>query len=208
MFRKISSQAIFESLESRQFMSVTSAVVNQGVLTVNCDSASDNVKIVMDTVPSFPISTSLAKTRLQLVPQSFAVWDRTTLVGRYSNRSIRSIVVNGNGGNDILDARSAGRAVILNGGDGGDFLYGGAGRDSLNGNLGIDWLLGGAGNDSVDGGGDDAGDYLFGEAGDDSIRAYRDYVDGGAGWDTLTYYWECDHTTTWRNIENVIYSPC
>jgi len=58
-------------------------------------------------------------------------------------------VVNGNNGDDYLDAsRETSAAYTLNGGSGDDTLIGGAGADKLRGGDGEDLLKGGAGNDT------------------------------------------------------------
>lgn len=71
----------------------------------------------------------------------------------------------GGGGNDRIDA-----------GTGDDTVYGRGGRDDLFGNSGDDHLGGGDGNDVVYGG--DGDDFMTGTAGDD-------YLEGGAGGDTI-----------------------
>jgi Ca2+-binding RTX toxin-like protein len=53
--------------------------------------------------------------------------------------SISRIVVNANGGNDlILLSQSVNRPTSLNGGDGNDTIYGGSGADVINGGNGTD----------------------------------------------------------------------
>ena len=71
----------------------------------------------------------------------------------------------------------------LDGGDGGDRLEGGAGRDVMDGGPGVDTLLSFGGNDVLDGGaGDDA---LSAEEGDDELHGGegRDILCGGDGAD-------------------------
>ncbi len=105
-----------------------------------------------------------------------------------------SIIVNGGGGNDVLDLSGLtgyGGAVTIDGGDGddsligtngtifgigGDTLRGGAGNDTLDGRGGFDDLDGGIGNDS-----------LLGGTGDDTLRdgSGADTFDGGLGSDRL-----------------------
>lgn len=63
----------------------------------------------------------------------------------------------------------SGRADVLRGTNGNDWIYGGAGDDRLDGLAGGDWLFGGDGRDTLNGG------------------AGSDYVDGGLGDDTLVY---------------------
>jgi Ca2+-binding RTX toxin-like protein len=64
------------------------------------------------------------------------------------------IVVNGLGGNDIINASGLAASILLteNGGDGDDVLIGGAGNDTLAGGAGDDVLIGGPGQDNLDGG--------------------------------------------------------
>ncbi|MEV8467744.1 calcium-binding protein [Fluviibacterium sp. DFM31] len=92
--------------------------------------------------------------------------------------------INGNAGNDQIDASTASEGLLLfgDGGDdtligglGGDVLIGGDGNDTLTGNDGNDIMLGAAGNDTFNGG---AGNDVFyiGESGDV-------VSDGGAGFD-------------------------
>ena len=75
---------------------------------------------------------------------------------------------------------------MIQGGSGGDMLFGQAGNDTLLGKGGFDMLFGGAGNDILTGG--DADDQMFGEAGDDRMiwnpGDDTDLHEGGAGNDT------------------------
>ena len=84
------------------------------------------------------------------------------------------LVVNGGGGNDVINAAGlhAGQvSLILNGGDGDDTIVGSAGNDTVNGGRGNDVASLGAGDDS-----------FVWNSGDGS-----DTVDGGAGNDTLLF---------------------
>lgn len=78
-------------------------------------------------------------------------------------------------GSDWYDGLSGTDSV--DGGSGNDTLFGGAGNDTLRGGGDDDFLIGGLGVDSIDGG-----------AGDDSIVGGGDLVDGGDGFDTLTFF--------------------
>ena len=64
------------------------------------------------------------------------------------------LVINGLGGDDVIEASALAAAILLtgNGGDGDDILVGGLGNDTLNGNAGDDVLIGGPGLDVLDGG--------------------------------------------------------
>jgi VCBS repeat-containing protein len=79
-----------------------------------------------------------------------------------------------------------GTADVLNGGDGTDLLFGGAGNDVLNGNGGIDLLCGGSGDDVLNGG--DGADALDGGSGNDTLTggADADSFSGGSGADVNT----------------------
>ena len=64
------------------------------------------------------------------------------------------LVINGLGGDDIINAAGLGTGMLLtaNGGDGNDVLIGGTGNDTLSGGAGDDILIGGGGVDTLDGG--------------------------------------------------------
>jgi hypothetical protein len=99
------------------------------------------------------------------------------------NPSLKSLVLNGDAGNDTLFGNNGGD--VLNGGDGNDLLDGGDGNDTLSGGTGDDTLDGGAGNDKLAGG--DGNDQLYGGPGNDYLDggAGNDYLGGGNGNDTL-----------------------
>ena len=82
--------------------------------------------------------------------------------GVTTNRFTGSVVFQGNGGDDVLDAHNVNAAIEVNfsGGAGNDIAMGGAGRDTLDGGEGRDVLIGGAGVDVVSGG--DGEDILIG----------------------------------------------
>ena len=75
---------------------------------------------------------------------------------------------------------------VLEGGDGNDRNFGGAGDDLISGGDGNDASFGGSGNDYIDGGAGD--DRSFGGSGDDTIVSGEgdDASFGGAGNDTIT----------------------
>ncbi|WP_342358621.1 calcium-binding protein [Terrarubrum flagellatum] len=64
------------------------------------------------------------------------------------------IVINGLGGDDVIDGTGLGNSIALtaNGGNGDDILLGSAAADTLNGDAGDDVLIGGLGNDILNGG--------------------------------------------------------
>jgi Ca2+-binding RTX toxin-like protein len=91
---------------------------------------------------------------------------------------LRTVVVNGNGGDDLFAIdESLGTAPAV--------LYGGEGNDVLTANHNGDTrLLGGPGNDILIGGG--GNDLLFGEDGNDTLNGGggADFLSGGVGNDT------------------------
>ena len=63
------------------------------------------------------------------------------------------IVINGLGGDDVINATGlTGMQLTANGGDGDDILIGSAGNDTLTGGAGDDTLVGNGGQDILDGG--------------------------------------------------------
>lgn len=70
----------------------------------------------------------------------------------------------------------------MSGGNGGDLLFGGAGKDIMDGGGGFDTLYGGDDDDIMDGG--KATDVLYGEGGNDKLTGSGELY-GGAGDDTI-----------------------
>ena len=64
------------------------------------------------------------------------------------------IVINGLGGDDVINASGLAAGILLteNGGDGDDILIGSPGNDTLSGGAGDDMLIGSGGQDILDGG--------------------------------------------------------
>ncbi|MDB5319266.1 MAG: hypothetical protein JWN40_897, partial [Phycisphaerales bacterium] len=128
----------------------------------------------------------------------------------YPTSAFSRIAINGDAGNDTLDASAATVPVTLTGGDGNDLLLGGAYADLLQGDAGNDTLFGGQGNDTLHG--NDGNDYLsggpgadqlFGDAGNDQLVALdhaTDTLDGGAGFDRA----RGDASDLLTNIEGVL----
>jgi len=88
-------------------------------------------------------------------------------------------------GTDVLDAASAWRPVVADGGPGADSLGGGLADDDLAGSAGTDDFDGGPGDDRLRGGADI--DDLRGGSGSDELIGGdgTDVVDGGAGGDLI-----------------------
>lgn len=113
--------------------------------------------------------------------------DRATILGTEAADSIApsevlttmgevALTVEGDGGDDLLDATTWGDPVVLLGGDGNDRLVGGPGADLLSGGGGSDNLVGAGGADVLEGGaGTDRADYSG------SPFGVRVRLGGGAG---------------------------
>jgi Ca2+-binding RTX toxin-like protein len=75
----------------------------------------------------------------------------------------------------------------IDGGDGADVIYGGAGNDNISGGEGQDTIYGGSGNDTLEG--SFKKDVVFGGAGDDIFvmqgSTFADDMDGGGGFDSV-----------------------
>ncbi len=98
----------------------------------------------------------------------------------------------GNSGDNSMSANQS-LASTLNGLNGNDYLYGGAGIDSLNGGLGNDYLNGGAGADSLVGA--TGNDYYVVDSGQDQV-----VETDGAGVDSVVA--SVDYTLS-DNVENL-----
>ena len=102
------------------------------------------------------------------------VGDRIVFDGRSISASVvRSVVVRGDGGNDVIDLRTLRVGATVFGGAGNDTILGTPRNDRLFGDAGTDRLAGDAGDDFLD----------------DGNRAAQEYADGGAGQD-----WNADVT--------------
>jgi len=101
-----------------------------------------------------------------------------------SNLNSQAVVINGDGGNDVLIG-SATLNDVINGGAGNDVVNGRGGNDTLGGDADDDTLLGGSGDDNLSGG--DGADRIKGQGGTDSVGggAGDDIIDGGAGASSL-----------------------
>jgi Ca2+-binding RTX toxin-like protein len=107
----------------------------------------------------------------------------------YARAKVRSIVVHGRAGNDLLAVEDADGLfdipVVLVGGKGADSLEGGAANDVLVGGAGDDSMFGNGGNDIMRG--DTGNDLMTGGAGNDVLRggAGNDLMGGGEGDDLV-----------------------
>jgi Ca2+-binding RTX toxin-like protein len=127
-----------------------------------------------------------------------------TFVASVDSGSVAGIVVNGNGGNDLLDLNSDPKffggvnyqpindiPTTITGGAGNDSISGSDGNDTIRGAEGDDQIFGNDRDDVIDGGG--GTDRIFGDdngvvkSGNDSIvgGAQSDILHGGPGTDTI-----------------------
>ncbi|MFT3785808.1 MAG: SdrD B-like domain-containing protein [Tepidisphaeraceae bacterium] len=99
----------------------------------------------------------------------------------FSTTAIKSIAVNGLGGDDRVtlgtSVTTSTRTAVVHGNSGNDVLVGGAGVESLFGDTGNDVLIGGGSNDSLDGG--DGDDLIV------AVDGGLDRINGGLGTDQL-----------------------
>jgi uncharacterized delta-60 repeat protein len=154
-----------------QVITVTSAAVINGVLTVLGSGAANSLTI-------------------SLSGSSYLVSVDSQPVQIFSTVGVNSIFASGGDQNDVITINS-GITIpaelhggdgndTLTGGDGDDILFGEAGNDSLKGRNGDDVFVGGDGNDTMFGGngrdiliGGDGADSIAGDNGDDILIAGR-----------------------------------
>lgn len=181
-----SRPALAESLEPRWLLVTASLDAETGLLLVSGTPSADTIELDHE-------------------PQSgdrVLVFSGSQLIGEFDGEDVRSVLVDGGDGNDVIDADlgvTHEGFVSIRGGAGNDSIrsntsfarvFGDDGDDSLNGSGGGEQLLfGGAGNDTIVGS-DGVGGYraaLFGGDGDDVLidDGRGDYLDGGPGNDTL-----------------------
>jgi len=145
------------------------ASLNGGTLTVNGTASIDTIALTGSS-------------------RKLTVTANGKLVSGSPFNSVNKIVVNGQDGDDRIDASAISIPVALNGnngndtltgGGGNDSLSGGAGADNLNGGAGIDLLRGDDGNDTITASDGIADQLVDGGGGNDNIR--KDRTDPGTG---------------------------
>jgi Ca2+-binding RTX toxin-like protein len=154
---------LIESLESRTLLSagadVPSVALDGGLLRVTGSAGADVIVVgYADDGRSVDI---------------LMVNDRGMMSQRFPAGHLKHAMISTGGGDDIVVVDESARAFVrskIDGGDGNDVLYGGAGDDHLWGGDGDDIVIGGAGDDHLWGG--DGADIVVGGAG-------RDHIDGG-----------------------------
>jgi Ca2+-binding RTX toxin-like protein len=170
----------------------TTAHVSNGTLTVNGDTAANQISLSLDG----------SSPNILLVD----VGEDGTTDFSFDRSTFTSIVVNGGGGDDDLRINQAGgiitdEAITLNGGPGNDTLIGGDGNEVL---------LGGANNDFVDG--RRGNDVAFLGTGNDTFQwdpgDGSDTVEGQGGQDALAFNGSnaAEHVTISANGSRVLLS--
>lgn len=187
---------VFDNLESRQVLSVSSLWFSGTTLVVKTDNAATSVD-VHQAGPNIQIEDVGSGKTWSYAPSSVGTVEfqggagNDRLVDYISNLPIRAF---GFGGNDYLEGYNA--SDYFDGGDGNDQLVGYGGDDLMFGGPGNDVLLGMDGNDQLVGG--DGDDHLNGGTGNDSMwgqngndvliaidNALNDYVEGDGGRDIM-----------------------
>lgn len=189
--RKTNRRPAFDICEDRRLMaSGIHASFDGSTLSVQGTDAPDQIRIIQQN-GSYLVSDLAQRFDARLV--------RTIVVeGAGGNDSITivrsgfkgfplTVTVRGGAGDDLIDMRGFGgrSATVLDGGEGNDRIDGAPGDDTLYGGLGDDTLNGLAGNDLLDGG---AGrDSLDGGGGNDALYGGDDddQIRGGVGNDVM-----------------------
>ncbi|QEG34710.1 G8 domain-containing protein [Bythopirellula goksoeyrii] len=178
-----------ESLEARRLLSITPPFIHptNGNLVVEGSDQADQVTVS---------EIDLGRIHVEILSNG------ETHNSYFSKSEISSLILRGNGGDDILtnqtdismnayggmgdDTITGERSSnIIYGNDGDDRIVGGDFDDRIYGGAGVDSIRGGQGNDTI--GGDEGNDFLLGEGGDDLVFGGDgdDVLDGGAGNDDL-----------------------
>lgn len=168
---------MFESLESRRFLSATGGFVPpDGVFRITGSELADRIEVYRTTDNVLVVEHVAGN-----VNPKTGAFSATVIYDYFPVHaaSIKRLVIDGGSGDDVIDVRDAGKATEARGGQGNDVLLGGAKNDFLQGGFGDDTLRGGAGADHLDG--NDGNDLLFGQQGSDALFGGRgrDYLDGG-----------------------------
>ena len=194
-----------EQLEQRQMMSITPiATINPVILPilptplyVNGTAGNDYISLSRDGAGNISVYN-----------------DGTTTT--YAEWLVSKVVVNAGDGNDtVYAAYNFARPVEENGGNGNDYLYGGAGNDTITGGGGADYIYGAGGDDNLDGGVggyanyfDNTGnDTLYGGDGNDVLNASdygNNFLSGQNGNDVL-YGWQGNDTLNGDAGNDVVY---
>ncbi len=173
---------------------------------VTLNGANNNVTVKQSAIPvngTFGLlqvtegsATLTVDSSISQVTVNSGAGDDTVTVGDLDTVCRASLVIQGDAGNDLLNATNAKTGAIrlrMEGGDGNDTLLGGQGNDTLVGDAGTDRIKGGDGNDQLEGGagadsinGENGNDTLLGGDATDSLTGDgSDTLSGDAGNDSL-----------------------
>ena len=157
----------------------STAIEEVGTLTINGGSAKDTV--ILDASLNTAGTPATKKLTGQIVVNGNAGDDKLDA----SKITVATFGITFNGGADNDSALGGAGNETLNGGDGNDTLKGGKGNDVINGNAGNDALLGDDGDDQLNGGTDS--DTIIGGIGNDTLHGNEgnDTLIGGLGADQL-----------------------
>lgn len=143
-----------ETMETRLLPATLFNLTSAGVLQIQGDNNSNVIRVVQ----------TAQRVDIEGAPVGFKA------------SAVKAIVIDGAGGNDLIDIQKTNIPATINGGAGHDTIYGSQAADTLRGGSGDDRIWGGAGNDYIYGDNDD--DRLFGNDG-------YDYIFGGLGTDFM-----------------------
>jgi Ca2+-binding RTX toxin-like protein len=193
----LSARPSLEALEGRSLMAaqITATLTTGGVLYVEGTANADRIT-VRETSGCLTDTVSVDNALIY-----------NAKAGRYQTSvsawEVSQVQVNALAGNDVVDlCGPTASAVYIQsmvwGGDGNDWVRGGALRSQLMGGNGDDTLIGGGGNDSI--WGEAGSDAMWGEGGADDLMggAGNDELIGGGGNDRLwgeagsDWLWGCD----------------
>ena len=194
--RKPRRSPSIERLDDRRLMAADVFVARTGALVINADHHHD--EIVVDSVMrqiSLPSRLGSASRSFSYPMLRVTSLDETgdESVSFFSAFTVKSLEIDGGGGDDRIDVRASLPSYIqggsgddriyggplddiIEGESGNDRLYGRDGDDKLSGSFGNDRLYGHDGDDELNGGGNH--DWLYGGDDDDVLR-------GGSGNDRL-----------------------
>jgi hypothetical protein len=153
--------------------------VDGGRLVFKADGDVDDI-IDIRAPPRFPFAYEIYDDRDSITPGYGCTLYPSRLV-YCTSLLVKSIEVDGGGGDDQIGLWNVSVPVQAQGGEGDDLLESGSGADTLTGGPGVDGLVGAAGDDQLAGGKDD--DFLSGGEADDTLEAGtgEDWLEAGGG---------------------------
>jgi Ca2+-binding RTX toxin-like protein len=176
---------VIEGLESRRALAFSIASSGNSI-TLTGEASDDAVVISVAPSGHFRHDLSLVGNLVSNIDTDGNLAGEQAILAS----SVSSMVINGNAGNDTIDASAwTGVGITIVGGDGDDEIRGGSGNDRIYGDTGDDVLDGFGGNDTLYGDGADfasstGNDTLRGGDGNDSLFG-DEFYGGGTGNDIL-----------------------